>query len=212
MHCTSGTAGAVLMLAALVLPVTALAQGGTGKQTYRWVDAQGNVHFGDTIPADAARQQREVLDEHGDVRKVLPRQKTDAELAEEQRRQREIQQQRDYDNSLLKTYLTIDDLKKAGNERIDTIDSHIEQAQKQVNDSQQRLADVQSKAAAAKASGQEVDPDVERQVEQYESELQNNKDALAQLRQDRQKSEDQYLRDVQRYKELQAGLGITPKN
>ena len=209
MRCTSGLPQACLTVALLVVPCLAAADG--QKMTYRWVDAQGNVHFSDSPPADAAKQERQVLDEHGAVRSVMPRQKSDAELAEEQRQQREAQQQKDYDNSLLKTYSSLDDLKRAGNDRIDTIDNHIEQAQKQVNDSQQKLADVQSKVASAKAAGQAVDPDVQRQIDQYDSELQNNKDSLAQFRQDRQKAEDQYLRDVQRYQELQAGIGITNK-
>lgn len=212
MHRTRAAAAGLLAMAAVGLPASASAQGSPGKQTYRWVDADGHVHFGDSVPADAARQERQIIDEHGAVRQVLPRQKSDAELAEEQRREREIQQQKDYDNSLLKTYLTVEDLKKAGNERIDTIDGHIEQAQKQVNEAQQKLADAQSKVASAKAAGQTVDPDLQRQIDQEDADLQTRKAALSQLRQDRQKAEDQYLRDVQRYKELQAGLGITVGN
>ena len=108
--------------------------------------------------------------------------------------------------------MTLDDLKKAGNERIDTIDGHIEQAQKQVNDNQEKFADLQSKIASAKAGGQAVDPDLQRQADQYEAALQQSRENLAHLRQDRQKAEDQYIRDVERYKQLQAGIGSTNKN
>ena len=211
MRCTIFLPAGLVGLVLLAPPMLSMADT-TGKTTYRWVDAEGHVHYSDSVPADASKQERQVLDEHGDIRHVLPRQKTDAELAEDQRRERERQQQIDYDNSLLKTYLTLDDLKKAGNERIDTIDGHIEQAQKQVNDNQDRFADLQSKLASAKAGGQPVDPDLQRQADQYEAALQQSRENLAQLRQDRQKAEDQYIRDVERYKQLQAGIGITNKN
>jgi chromosome segregation ATPase len=212
MRRTIGSPLGWLLLAILAIPALAQAQSGSGKTTYRWVDAEGHVHFGDSVPIEASKEERQIIDEHGSVRQVLPRQKTDAELVEEQRHQREVQQKRDYDNSLLKTYSTIEDLKKAGNDRLDTIDNHIEQAQKQVNDTQDKFAGLQSKVASAKAGGKEVDPELQRQIDQVDSDLQTNKATLSQLRQDRQKAEDQYLRDVQRYKELQTGMGITTKN
>lgn len=210
MRRTISTVGGVLALTLVALPAWLMAQNqGTGKSLYRWVDKEGRVHFSDAVPADAAKDERQIIDEHGTVRRVLPRQKTDAELVEEARHERELQQQANYDKSLLKTYLTIDDLKKAGNERIDTIDSHIEQAQKQVTDGQEKVAELRSKAASTQAAGQAVDPDLQRQIEQYESALLQSREQLSQLRQDRQRAEDQYIHDVERYKQLQAGFGIT---
>jgi chromosome segregation ATPase len=208
MRCTIALIGL-----ALVLPLAALAQQapGTGKSLYRWVDAEGHVHYSDAVPSDAAKNERQVIDEHGDVRHVLPRQKSEAEQAEDTRREKAAQQQADYDKSLLKTYLTVEDLKKAGNERIDTIDGHIEQAQKQVSETQDKITDMRAHIAAAQAGGQAVDPDLQKQLDNYDATLQQNREQLAQLKQDRQHAEDQYIRDVERYKQLQAGIGITNK-
>jgi chromosome segregation ATPase len=206
-------AGAALAL--LLVPMLAAADGAPpkAKTLYRWVDANGNVHFSDVLPADAAKEERQVIDQYGDVRRIMPRQKTDAELQQEREQARQARQQADYDQSLLKTYPTIDDLKRAGNDRIETLDGQIQQMQKMVNDSQDRVADLRSKIASAQAGGEAApDPDLQRQLDQYETALQHNRENLAQLRQDRQRAEDQYIRDVERYRQLKQGTGMAPKN
>src|SRR5687768_4204707 len=57
----------------LLLPVVllALAAGAAGaqavkqKKLYRWVDKNGQVHYGDSVPAEYAEQDRDVLNKQG---------------------------------------------------------------------------------------------------------------------------------------------------
>src|SRR4026209_733931 len=36
-----------------------------GKKVYRWVDKNGQVHYGDSVPAEYAEQDRDVLNKQG---------------------------------------------------------------------------------------------------------------------------------------------------
>jgi len=83
-----------------------------GARLYRWKDADGNVHYADTMPQSASRERHSVLDSRGRVRAEVPS-ATEAEdaarrerakrarQAERQARQRE---QHRRDRMLLETF------------------------------------------------------------------------------------------------------------
>ena len=83
------------------------------QQLYRWVDENGEVHFGDSIPAEYSEIERQVVNEHGITVDVLHAKKTDEELAEEARLaelERDMELQRRADQALLATYLSVDEI------------------------------------------------------------------------------------------------------
>ena len=53
----------VLLLA--LLAGAAGAQSDKNKKLYRWVDKNGQVHYGDSVPAEYAEQDRDVLNRQG---------------------------------------------------------------------------------------------------------------------------------------------------
>src|SRR5688572_14594271 len=59
---------AKLLLSAVVIALlagAAAAQSEKQKKLYRWVDKNGQVHYGDSVPAEYAEQDREVLNRQG---------------------------------------------------------------------------------------------------------------------------------------------------
>jgi hypothetical protein len=58
-----------LLLSAVTLALLAGAadaqQSSKEKKLYRWVDKNGQVHYGDSVPAEYAEQDREVLNRQG---------------------------------------------------------------------------------------------------------------------------------------------------
>jgi len=75
------------ILAVLTLaPMIASAE--ENKRVYRWVDEDGVVHFGDSVPAEYADIERQVVNEHGVTVEVLRGKMTAEEIAEEQRLQK----------------------------------------------------------------------------------------------------------------------------
>ena len=53
-----------LVLAGLVLSSSLQAQD-KGKQTYKWVDDKGVIHYGDSIPSEYSRRETHVLNSQG---------------------------------------------------------------------------------------------------------------------------------------------------
>src|SRR5690242_6676333 len=54
------------VLAGFVLAVAAQAQAAT-KQTYKWVDEKGVVHYGDSVPSEYSQREQAVLNAQGVV-------------------------------------------------------------------------------------------------------------------------------------------------
>ena len=106
----------------LLLTLSLNATAESSQKLYRWVDDEGVVHFGDSVPAKYAELEKHVLNEHGVTVDVMRGKKTAEELAEEQRQQ-EIKQalelQRRADQALLATYLSVDEIKMHRDRRIE---------------------------------------------------------------------------------------------
>lgn len=92
------------------------------QKVYRWVDADGNVYYGDSVPAEFAERPKEVLNEHGVTVQNLEGKKT-AEQLEQERKENEIRvaqelQQR-ADQALLATYLSVEEIKMHRDRRVE---------------------------------------------------------------------------------------------
>ncbi len=191
----------VMLFAMLVLPAVHAQHNGA---LYRWTDEKGVVHFGDRLPPESVKQERDVLDEHGEVKKVLPREKTQTELEQEAKQEQQLQHAADYDNSLLRNYVSVSEIEKVRDDRLATFDLRLLQAQKQVDETQATLTDLRAHAHTDSAQGgdEPADPDIERQITTYESALSENYNALSKLRADRQRTAEQFGHDIERFKQI----------
>ncbi len=99
---------------------------------YKWVDNEGNTHFGDAIPAEYVKEKHQEMSKSGIVTSTYQRAKTEQEIrqAEEQKILEErLNKERlakqsivdEYDRILLDTYLTEKDLSRTKDRRIATI-------------------------------------------------------------------------------------------
>ncbi len=99
-----------ISLIALLGATTAAAE---EKKLYKWTDADGNVYFGDSIPAEYAERPKTVLNDQGVAVDKLDGKKTAEQLAQEAR-DREIavaqEMQKRADMALLNTYLSIEEI------------------------------------------------------------------------------------------------------
>lgn len=101
-------------------------------EIFRWVDENGKVHFSDRVPPEASKLERHVLDQRGNLRDVLARQRTVEELAAHRKRlldmQDEAQQrsrQDEYDRYLWTTFDNLEELEALRTERIEIRDEQI---------------------------------------------------------------------------------------
>jgi len=123
----------IASLVALIAPTFSVQA--AGSITYRWVDAEGNLQFSDTLPSGAASNGYQVIDPHTGtvVREVAPR-KTAEEKAREaaerhaaEKAAREARAQAERDRILLSLYSSEADLRQTRDKRLERMDSRITQ-------------------------------------------------------------------------------------
>jgi hypothetical protein len=135
----------ISLLAALSCPAVA-----GEKQVYKWTDAEGNVHFSDKVPADAAERPKTVLNDQGVAVEELEGKKTEEQLAEEQK-EKELavaQKLRDRaDQALLATYLSVDEIVMHRDRRVELFQAQARVTELYLRNLQRRLDGLREEAS-----------------------------------------------------------------
>lgn len=120
-----------LLVAALAV-TTALGAQAQGRKVYRWVDDQGVVHYGDSVPPEYAVHDRHVLNDYGVPVERQEGAMTAQEIAEKQAAQQAAdalkQRQeaaRARDETLLDTYLSVQEIESLRDRRAEMLDGQI---------------------------------------------------------------------------------------
>ncbi|MEW6133813.1 MAG: DUF4124 domain-containing protein [Pseudomonadota bacterium] len=190
-----------LMLAAAVLPAQA--------KMYKWVDAQGKVHYTDTPPPESAKQGNAELSKTGNVirktESAEERQKRLAAEAEAAARQREAEDQARKDRALLATYTTEEEIDLARDRAIEQRGLAIKSAQARMKLIEPGMKDLEAKVKEASKSGKPVPAylqqlyDAKRaEMEEVQRIIKTNEEAIEAARQ-------RYEAEKQRFRELTAG-------
>jgi len=205
-----------LALAALSVPALCWAQqskGGT-KQNYRWVDANGAVHYSDSIPPDQASRDRTLINKDGvkvgfeqgeitaEERAEIDRRK--AVLEEEQRARAEVQRR---DRMLLETYLTVADIEDLRDRRLELLESQIKVTEAYLGNLRKRLESLQTEASRFKPySTDEKAPNIPEnlatEMSRTTSSITNYEQTLARTRSDQQTLRASFDNDIARFKQL----------
>ena len=135
---------------ALVLCLLLLSLSAAAGKLYRWVDEDGNVHYTDTMPADATDEAHRVMDERGTVMderdstrvERQKRRELEARRAEERRREMEREERRRRDRIIMQTFTTERDIELTRKDRIDAVQVQInivEHGIKRLRDERRRI-------------------------------------------------------------------------
>lgn len=198
-------------LAALLLPALLLTAGPVAaERTYKWVDAQGNIHYGDRVPMQAKARQRQEINEQGRTVKEF-HQKTAEELAEQRRRaaleqqqQQHSRAQEDQDSELLAAYKSEADLLAVRDSEVDSRKELIRMTRIRLESLQQRLADFTAEAADYEQRGKPVPEFVQHQMKQLRGQIARNEDIITAKQAELERIEATYAADIARYQELQS--------
>lgn len=107
--------------------------------TYRWVDKNNIVHYGDTVPPEYSTQAREELNRQGVPVREFPRQLSPAEAVDAQKVAANEAKRRQHDSFLLTTYTQVSDIEQLRDERMALIDSQMEIARGSMTSTTQRV-------------------------------------------------------------------------
>ena len=197
--------------AALGALVLVMALSPAQARLYKWVDDAGNVYYSDKIPPDQSRKRHQVLDDRGLVRENVRRAKTPQEL-EEERRQKEIDAERERaeraqairDQVLLETFATERDLVLARDNRLASVDSQINLANKTLSELETRFDEVDTRMKSLQSSRDPIPGNLAIEHKRLSEQLELHRNALESRREERDDIVAQFEADLLRYRELRA--------
>ena len=190
------------ILAATCVGLALLASGQVhATKLYKWVDADGNVHYSDKVPPDQAKQARTELNEQGVTVNKVERALTPEEIAARKAEEKAaldaaeaIERQREQDKVLLDSYASEDDLTRAHQQRVDLLEQTIEARKVEIGLREKNLADLVARAADTERSGRPVPEVLQTMI----------KNERGKREQELVQAEKDYAADVNRYREVAA--------
>lgn len=198
--------GAVAVLGgAATAPLVCTADSSFRSGIVCWTDDKGQRACGDHVPPQYAKNQREIYDSRGVVVETLKAEPTpeqraaEAKAAQDAERQQKQQQN---DTFLLQTYRSIGDLEAARDSHLQSLDTRLNLAEKEVQNGQAAMSALQDRADAQRGAGKDPDPALESQIKAFAAVEAENIKAVARIKQDREDTAAQYEQDIRRYREL----------
>lgn len=207
----------MLLIAAFALPWESSAQQRQEPRLYRWVDKNGVVQFGDSIPPEYANADRDVLNhqgirigfEEGEItpaeRAVLDQRKAD----EDKRRAAQLEVAR-RDRMLLSAYSTVADIEDLRDRRIELLESQIKVTELYLGNLRKRLLGLQEEASAFKpyttrSDAPQIPPNLALDMSRTLGSINTFEERLSRTRADQRALRVSFDNDIARFKELKGG-------
>jgi hypothetical protein len=188
-------------LAVIVVPVQA--------ELNRWVDEEGNVHYGDSVPSQYLGKGRAVLSPQGVVIEEVKPMKSEEELTEEARllnikKQAMIEQKKKdlRDRVLLDTFTTERDILMERDARVDAIDSQINLTETIIKDHEKKVKQLKTHIESIEKSGREVPQNTLKELEGVSKQLETHYQYVEVKSQEREKILHSFDEDIRRFREL----------
>jgi hypothetical protein len=188
-----------------------LASAAAQAQMYRWTDDQGRVHYSDSPPPAAARQERRVLDERGITVRTIERAKTAEEIEaerleqerlEQARREREEQERRD--RILLQSFGSERELTSARDDRLALLDGTLAITREKIRGLREQLARLEEREQRLQSQGREVPAAMGEDKASLHRQVDTQTRYLEDRQAERERLIDQFEADLARLRELRA--------
>lgn len=181
------------------------------QSSYRWVDDQGETHYGQTVPPEYKDYGYVRLGPDGTVlERVEPA--LDPEEVIERRRQRREQEQREAeqrnrearDRMLLATYSSEDKLRETLDMQLAGLQSQRASTRQALKLVENRFETLVGRAARLDRDGRAIPDSLQDSIDETREELRNLRADLDRLDQREQAARDRFAADLERYRELTA--------
>jgi hypothetical protein len=180
------------------------------QKLYRWVDRDGIVHYGDSIPAEYADIERQVINDHGITVDVMRGKKSDEEIAEEKRQEElrvKLELQRRADVALLATYLSIDEIIMHRDRRVELFQAQARVTELYLRNLQRRLEELQAEASGFRPYSEDedapmIDPGLVREMTTTKESIGRHEQNLQKFQADEQSIVARFDGDINRFRTL----------
>lgn len=143
------------ILVAMLAAMAAHAQSRTAREAFfRCKDAAGQTQYGDSLPRACAGFDTEVLDDRGMVIRVIEGERTKAARIEREAAEKKVRAERDAreqrDRMLIDTYLTVADIERLRDQRIELLVSQYRVTEQNIKNLRERQTRVEQQIARFK--------------------------------------------------------------
>ena len=182
------------------------------KKVYRWVDKNGQVHYGDSVPAEYAEQDRDVLNKQGvkvgrEEGTITPEEA--AAKAAEDKAARDEQKRKLRDRVLLQTYQSVQELEVLRDSRLELVDAQLTIQEQSLSNLRAQRSQIERMASRYAPANQE--PGAQLLPEELATDLERSADDIAtqesnlvRRREERESIRLNFEADIKRYQELRA--------
>jgi len=178
---------------------------------YKWVDENGQMHFGDQIPPKYIVKEHEELNEQGVTVKhkeaaKTAEQKAQAKRLENERKQAALKEKKkkQRDRVLLDTYTTERDLIVARDSRLDAVGSQIQLAESIIKDSNNKIESMEKQVTQIKASNREVPLELYQRIDGEKQQVKVQSEVKAEHEKRRDEIAQQFNGYIERFNVLKA--------
>lgn len=202
----------VVIAALVTLSISAHAR--DEQKVYKWVDADGNVYYGDSVPPEFAERPKQVLNDHGVTVQQLEGKKTAEQLEQERiENERRVAQelQMRADRALLATYLSVEEIEMHRDRRVELFQAQSRVTELYLKNLERRLDALRSEASRYQPYSE--DPDAPMIDDGLAADLRKTKDTIARHERnlekysaDEKRIVDRFNNDIARFKRLK-GIG-----
>jgi Domain of unknown function (DUF4124) len=196
----------------LLLTMLLAARSAFCERMYKWVDENGQVHYSNQLPPEAAQRKREVINDQGRTLKVYQAPLTPEEKIEEKRlaelgaRKKELAEKRaNHDRSLLATYTSEKDMYPVRDAKISAIESLIKVTNSRISSMENRLLELTEEAASYERSGKQPPVSLLSRISNLRKQIERNKEFVEDKKREIEDINLQFESDIRRYSELTSG-------
>jgi hypothetical protein len=194
----------------IIFTLTGLTLSGTAQARMKcWTNNEGGRECGDTVPPEYAQKGHQELGKSGVVREETERALTDEELDEQKRldaikaeEDRIAAEQKKKDDVLLKTFSSVEDIERARDERLTSLDAAIKLTQARNEKIQEDLDRRIKNAAAAERSGKTPSESLLNAIESLKRQLKNNNAFIEGKRKEQEEIKEAHAKDIEHFKKL----------
>ena len=200
-----------IVFACLTLAVMCLLALPAGAQTlYKWVDDNGVVHYGDSVPPEFADNEKEIVNKEGVTVDRLRGKLTEEELAEQQRlEEKRIQDelQARSDQALLATYLSVEEIELHRDRRIELFQAQSRVTELYLRNLHRRLNSLQEEMQRYRPYNEDpnaplIDRDLMDDVKETRETIERHESNLLKYRADEKQIYARFENDIGRFKKL----------
>lgn len=178
---------------------------------FRCKDRNGQTHYGDSMPPECAGLDTEVLNDRGMQVRLIEGEATRLKRLEREAAEAKVRKERDEralrDRTLIETYLTVEDIERLRNQRLDMLNAQYRLTEQNISNLRERQTRLEGQIAKFKPYSE--NPNAPALPEHLAAEMVNMvnglrvyEQSLAANRKEQTHLNEQFDSDVKRFKEL----------